>query len=157
MTDRFHGEVTDALADQYGYRHRLAGELARGGQGVVYRTADPDLAIKQPLGGDGAPDHDSDLAGRFANIRTLPLPRSVPVSLPLASLRDQPGYVMRLLSDMRSFGAFELSADRRDELNSEAPPSWLAGVKDPSTAATLSYYAESGSTKRLLDSFVTLA
>jgi serine/threonine protein kinase len=150
MTDRFHEEVTDALADQYGYKHRLAGELARGGQGAVYRTADPDLAIKQPLGGDGAPDHDSDLAGRFASIRTLPLPRSVPVSLPLATLRDEPGYVMRLLSDMRSFGAFELSADRRDELNSEAPPSWLAGVKDPSTAATLSYYTESGSTKRRL-------
>lgn len=139
-----------ALADQYGYLHRLAAELARGGQGVVYRTGDPDLAVKQPLGVDGEPDRGADLAGRFASIRTLPLPPRIPVSLPLATLRDQPGYVMRLLNNMQSFGSFQLGADRRDQLLASETPSWLAGVKDRATATTLLHYAETGSTKRRL-------
>ena len=148
MADGFHGGQGSSLADQYGYVHRLDGELARGGQGVVYRTTDPDLAVKQPLGTDGEPDRSNDLGSRFANIRTLPLPRRLPVSLPLATLRDEPGYVMRLLSDMRSFGSFELSADRREELVRDQMPAWLAGVSDPATAATLVHYAQSGSSKR---------
>jgi hypothetical protein len=38
-----------SFADEYGNLHYLADELARGGQGVVFRTKDADLAIKQPL------------------------------------------------------------------------------------------------------------
>ncbi len=150
MAEGFHGGGGTALADQYGYLHRLTDELARGGQGVVFRTGDPDLAVKQPLGADGEPDRSTSLVDRFASIRTLPLPRRIPVSLPLATLRDQPGYVMRLLSDMQSFGAFELSADRREHLVKTQMPAWLEGVKDPSTAATLLHYAQSGSTKSRL-------
>ena len=48
------------LADQYGNQHQLGAELARGGQGVVYRTGDADLAIKQPLGADGEPDRSAE-------------------------------------------------------------------------------------------------
>lgn len=150
MNDGFHGRGGTALADQYGYLHRVADELARGGQGVVYRTGDADLAVKQPLGTDGEPDRSSNLVERFASIRTLPLPRRIPVSLPLATLRDQPGYVMRLLSDMQPFGAFELSADRREQLVKVQAPAWLAGAEDPTTAATLLHYAQSGSTKSRL-------
>lgn len=147
MPEGFHGGGGASVADQYGYLHRLVDELARGGQGVVFRTGDPDLAVKQPLGADGEPDRSDNLVDRFASIRTLPLPRRIPVSLPLATLRDQPGYVMRLLSDMQSFGAFELSADKRDRLVKTQMPAWLAGVRDPATAATLLHYAQSGSTK----------
>lgn len=150
MTDGFHGGHGISLADQYGYLHQLAGELARGGQGVVFRTGDPDLAVKQPLGTDGQPDRDDDLVSRFANIRTLPMPHRIPVSLPLAILRDQPGYVMRLLSGMQPFVIFDLSADRREELVKTRMPEWLAGLKDPATAATLLQYAQSGSIKRRL-------
>lgn len=150
MGEGFHGGGGTSLADQYGYLHRLAGELARGGQGVVFRTGDPDLAVKQPLGANGEPDRSTNLVGRFARIRTLPLPPRIPVSLPLATLRDQPGYVMRLLSDMQPFGAFELSAERREQLVKTQMPTWLADVKDPATAAALLHYAQSGSTKRRL-------
>lgn len=150
MREGFHEGGGAALADQYGYRHRLAGELARGGQGVVFRTADADLAVKQPRGPDGEPDRSADLTERFANIRTLPLPRRIPVSLPLAALRDEPGYVMRLLSEMQSLGSFDLSAERREELVKTPMPSWLTGVRDPATAAMLLHYAESGSSKRRL-------
>lgn len=140
------------VLDQYGNQHRLGDELARGGQGVVYRTGDADLAIKQPLGIDGEPDQSSDLERRFQNIRCLPLPARIPVALPLAVLRrPESGYVMRLLSEMVSFGAFDARGHRREATASEPLPDWLAEIKDPKTAGPLLHYATSGSTKlRLL-------
>lgn len=140
----------DKVADQYGNQHQLFSELARGGQGVVYRTTDADLAVKQPLAANGEVDRASDLQKQFQNVRCLPLPPRIPISLPLATLRDEPGYVMPLLSEMEPFGAFELSGEVKDELGNEAIPQWLAGVKDKNTAFTLLHYAKSGSTKRRL-------
>jgi hypothetical protein len=141
---------TDKVADQYGNQHQLASELARGGQGVVYRTTDADLAVKQPLAANGEVDRTSDLQQQFQSVRCLPLPPRIPISLPLATLRDEPGYVMPLLSEMEPFGAFDLSGKVKDELASEAIPPWLADVKDRNTALTLLHYATSGSTKRRL-------
>lgn len=138
------------LIDQYGNRYQLGDELARGGQGVVYRTSDVDLAIKQPLGADGEPDASSDLQQRFQNVRCLPLPPRIPISLPLAVLREGPGYVMKLLSEMTPFGAFALNGDVRESLAAEPLPDWLAGIKDKKTALLLVHYANSGSTKRRL-------
>lgn len=138
------------LLDQYGNRYQLGDELARGGQGVVYRTNDADLAIKQPLGANGEPDRSWDLQQQFQNVLCLPLPPRIPVSLPLAVLRDEPGYVMKLLSEMMPFGAFELSGELRETLVGEPLPDWLAGIKDKNTALPLVHYARSGSTKRRL-------
>lgn len=68
----------DRLVDQYGNQHDLRTELARGGQGVVYRTSDADLAIKQPLALDSGPDRASTLQQLFQNVRCLPFPRESP-------------------------------------------------------------------------------
>jgi hypothetical protein len=80
------------LVDEHGNIHCPSEELARGGQGVVFRTTDADLAIKQPLDASGNPDKNANLRERFHSIRLLPLPPRVPISLPLAILRDEPGY-----------------------------------------------------------------
>lgn len=138
------------VADQYGNQHQLSSELARGGQGIVYRTSDADLAVKQPLATNGEVDRASDLGAHFQKVRCLPLPPRIPVSLPLATLRDEPGYVMKLLSDMEPFAAFGLSGEARRELADEAVPGWLTGVKDKSHVLPLMHYAGSGSTKRRL-------
>lgn len=139
------------VADEYGNQHQLSSELARGGQGVVYRTVDADLAVKQPLAANGEVDRASDLqTAQFQKVRYLPLPPRIPISLPLATLRDEPGYVMNLLSDMAPFAAFELRGDVKDELGKEAIPQWLAVVEDKNAAFTLLHYARSGSTKRRL-------
>lgn len=138
------------LRDQYGNRYQIGDELARGGQGVVYRTSEADYAIKQPLGADGEPDRSSDIKRQFQNVRCLPLPLRIPVSLPLAVLHEEPGYVMKLLSEMTPLGAFELSGDLREQLAAEPLPAWLAGIKDKNTALPLVHYARSGSTKRRL-------
>lgn len=138
------------LVDEYGNVHYLADELARGGQGVVYRTSDDDLAIKQPLDANGQPDKNVDLRKTFQKIRTLELPKGIPLSLPLAILRDEPGYVMRLLNGMRSFSGFSLDGEQRIEKEKNELPQWLGGISDKRFAQDLAYYAETGSTCRRL-------
>lgn len=139
-----------AIADEYGNLHYPADELARGGQGVVFRTKDVDLAIKQPLDASGNPDRNANLRDRFQNIRLLPLPPRIPISLPLAILRDQPGYVMRLLNGMKPFSSFDLNGITKAELREQEFPKWLATIPDKDMALRLSHYANTGSTRRRL-------
>ena len=144
------------LADEYGNLHYPADELARGGQGVVFRTADVDLAIKQPLDASGTPDKNANLRNRFQNIRLLPLPPRIPISLPLAILRDEPGYVMRLLNGMKPFSVFDLNGKTKAELREaisakrQKLPKWLAVIPDKDMALQLFHYANTGSTRRRL-------
>ena len=140
------------LVDEYGNVHHIADELARGGQGVVYRTKDADLAVKQPLDASGQPDKNANLRERFQRIRLLPMPQRIPVSLPLAILRDKPGYVMRLLNDMKPFAVFELDGRSKKKLEDErqALPQWLTKIPDKDLALRLLHYASTGSTRRRL-------
>ena len=149
-------KAPNTLCDEYNNRHYLAEELARGGQGVVYRTRDADLAIKQPLDVSGEPDKAANLHDRFQKIRCLPIPPRIPVSLPLAILRDEPGYVMRLLNGMRPFEIFEMGGRTKKELQEDLEagrlelPKWLAVIPDKDVALRLHYYATTGSTRRRL-------
>lgn len=144
------------LVDEYGNIHYPSEELARGGQGVVFRTTDADLAIKQPLDASGKPDSNAHLHERFHSIRLLPLPPRIPISLPLASLRDEPGYVMRLLSGMRPFEAFEMNGttqrslkEAMDSGNLECPE-WMARIPDQKVRLRFLHYTRTGSTRRRL-------
>jgi len=147
---------TKRLVDEYGNLHYLANELARGGQGVVFRTADVDLAIKQPLDDFGNPDMSSNLHLRFQNVRLLPLPSRIPISLPLAILRDEPGYVMRLLNGMKPFSVFDWNGKVKAELkegvalNTQEFPKWLESLPNKELALLLYHYASTGSTRRRL-------
>lgn len=144
------------LVDEYHNVHYLGDELASGGQGVVFRTKDADLAIKQPLDSSGCPDKHANLRDRFQNIRLLPLPPRIPISLPLAILRDDPGYVMRLLNGMKPFSAFDMSgkanAEYREKLKAEGQvlPKWLGALPDMNKALLLLHYANTGSVRRRL-------
>ena len=145
-------QAPKSLPDEYDNLHYLADEIARGGQGVVFRTRDADLAIKQPLDASGQPDKSANLRDRFQNIRLLPMPSRIPVSLPLAILRDEPGYVMHLLDGMKSFCVFDLAGKTKkilEEQNSELPQ-WLARIPDKEMALRLLDYARTGSTRRRL-------
>jgi len=138
------------LADEYGNFHHPADELARGGQGVVFRTTDGDLAIKQPLDASGNLDKNANLRDRFQNIRLLPMPPRIPISLPLAILRDEPGYVMRLLNSMKPFSVFDLNGNTKGELGKQTLPQWLTKIPDKDEALRLFHYANTGSTRRRL-------
>lgn len=152
MTESVVFQTQKQLSDEYGNQHYLADELARGGQGVVFRTKDADLAIKQPLDASGQPDKNTNLRNRFQYIRLLPMPPRVPVSLPLAILRDEPGYVMRLLSGMKPFDAFDLSGKTKKKFQDEKPvlPHWLERIQDRDMALLLFHYANTGSTRHRL-------
>jgi hypothetical protein len=54
------------------------------------------------------------LRERFQSIRVLPMPPRIPISLPLAILRDEPGYVMRLLSDMKPLAVLIWMANQEE-------------------------------------------
>lgn len=134
-----------SLIDEFGNIHHLTDELARGGQGVVYRTQDEDLAIKLSSRSDNSVDFKS----RFRDIRTLPLPRGIHISMPLAILRDEPGYVMRLLNGLKPFNTFSLDGLQRSAMHDSDFPQWLTGL-DKKSAQDLVYYAQTGSTRRRL-------
>jgi len=145
------------LVDEYGNLHKLCDKLASGGQGVVFRTSDADLAIKQPLNAAGEPDKDVNLQKRFQNIRLLPLPQRIPISMPLAILRGEPGYVMRLLNEMKPISHFNLNGKLKTELEKQQFPKWLMNVPDKNFALNLLHYANTGSTRRRLYSLAKCA
>lgn len=114
------------VVDETGTVHRLVSEpIGRGGQGVVFRTRSPDVAVKLILGGAPRPRSHGEratahlsailasgafdaLAGdaalaplreRLDDVRLLPLD-DLQIARPIALLRGHVGYAMRLLTDM---------------------------------------------------------
>lgn len=138
--------------DQFDNQHYLADELARGGQGAVYRTQDADLAIKMAFGYEEDPKALEKLQNKFMHIRQLPIPKGTPISLPLAILRGAPGYVMRLLNEMVPLLKLQMSGADKVALRKAPMPSWLkACADDPKTndfAYVLLHYSMTGSTSR---------
>ena len=151
MSDGILSKEGEVRVDEFGNVFYLRKELSRGGQGVVYRTKDPDLAIKQPLNPEtGEVDLGSDMKRVFRGVRSLPIPKDIRVALPLSILRDQPGYVMRLLNGMQPFdGAFYLKGDVKEKMKAVEFPAWLADV-EPDRAIPLLNYLQTGSTKKRL-------
>lgn len=99
------------VQDEDGNLHDLiGGPLGRGGQGVVLRTRNPNIAVKLVTGPSGMPVHAADqartaaLRRRLEDVRLLPL-ANLDLAQPLALLRDHLGYTMRLLSDMEPIKA----------------------------------------------------
>lgn len=144
------------VIDEYGNIHYLdiGKELARGGQGVVYRTLDVDLAVKQPLDANGDLNQNigkKELNKIFQTIRGLEFPQEIPLSLPLAILRDEPGYVMKLLNGMSPFyDEFSLNGEQRIAMKKDGLPQWLGDMRDEKFAQDLAYYAKTGATCRRL-------
>jgi serine/threonine protein kinase len=147
----------NGITDEYGYLHQLVDEIARGGQGVVYRTGDPDIAVKQPLQRTYVPPAKTKLHEQIRNVRCLPIPPGLPISLPVAVLRDEPGYVMKLLNEMEPFTSFDFNGKAKSSLVNLPVPEWLSGVTDVTVMRSLMHYSISGSTKRRLGALSILA
>lgn len=91
--------IPETVKDAYGTSYRLTKELSRGGQGVVYRTTIPDILVKLDF------NESEESGSHYMNLRLLPLPEGLHVTLPIVPLKGkQTGYIMRLLEDMVSFG-----------------------------------------------------
>ncbi|MDQ7073585.1 MAG: lipopolysaccharide kinase [Gammaproteobacteria bacterium] len=119
----------DQFIDEYHYVHRQDKELGKGGQGVVFRTKDPDLAIKLVTDEAGNPltqnEHIRKYSERFERVKLLPIPQDINISTPVALLKEHAGYVMPLLNEMVPFSDFWLDGKVAKEIKREDIPSWL--------------------------------
>lgn len=94
------------LVDRDGNEFHVMEKLGEGGQGIVYTTDDPSLAIKQPFK-NGRIDTSRDFNLLFENIRHLPLPKNLHITSPIAILKNEPGFVMRLMAGRTSLVQYD--------------------------------------------------
>lgn len=88
--------------DNFSHYHNTTDEISRGGQGVVYHTTDPNIAIKLELK-NGEIINDDSNNKKFLALRKLPIPYGLHITLPVSILQGVAGYSMMLLDEMTSF------------------------------------------------------
>ncbi len=79
--------------------HKIVEVLGKGGQGIVYRCLDKDVAIKVVLrDGDFVKDKESlkQHEKSVLNLSFKPIESHFPMSIPLVTLRGKQGYVMKM-------------------------------------------------------------
>lgn len=148
MSQRFNEYV-----DEYQNVHIQDKVLGQGGQGVVFRTKDPDLAIKLVTDESGNPVTDKALvehySKRFRRVRLLPLPESLNISVPAALLQNHAGYVMLLLSEMVPFSHFWPDGKSAENIGRDDIPQWLSGMPEDG-ARKIVHYCQTGGLRRRL-------
>lgn len=148
MSQRFNEFV-----DEYQNIHIQDKVLGQGGQGVVFRTKDPDLAIKLVTDESGSPITDENLverySERFKRVRLLPLPDNLNISVPAALLQNNAGYVMQLLSEMVPFSHFWLDGKSAEKIGLDDIPSWLSEMSQNEAKNIVHYYRTGGLRRRL--------
>jgi serine/threonine protein kinase len=139
--------------DEYQNVHIQDKILGKGGQGVVFRTKDPDLAIKLVTNEAGNPLTDTEAverySKRFRRVRLLPLPENLYVSVPAALLQDKAGYVMQLLSEMLPFSHFWLDGQSAERITPEDIPEWLSEMPKGEAKKIIHYHKTGGLRRRL--------
>lgn len=129
--------------------HIKGKELGKGGQGVVFRTSDPDIAIKMATDAQGEPLSDPSevkkYSDRFKNVQLLPFPPQIRIAMPAVLIKGYAGYVMRLLTEMEPFGSFFPPKG-----SSYEKPEWLSGIDDDNSAQKFIHYYETGGLRRRL-------
>ena len=141
--------------DIYGYTHNTTSEIARGGQGIVFRTENPNIAVKVALNSSGNGfSEDSSNNEVFETLRLLPIPSKINLTLPQATLQKYSGYVMTLLDDMESFeSAFDYSPQFKCGYTNE----WLDTFPDRLMAEFFAQYITSGGLRRRLNAYFHIA
>jgi len=141
--------------DEFSEIHCTLNELGRGGQGVVYRTNDPDLAIKLVTDQNGNPIDNKKicdkLIGEFRKLYLLPYPKNFPISLPLSVLKDFAGYVMPLANDMKPLSSLFSGIPKNKKI-----PNWLEKMDNKGQIAFM-FYSETGSSKERMNFLYKIA
>jgi len=142
------------IKDQLSQRHKLTKKLGQGGQGVVYRTSDPELIVKIPLKNF---KEITDKAGvehfqkQFERLYLLPLTEAMHITRPLYLLEEQAGYVMQMMQDMQPIGEWLPRILNKQLAKTFTRPTWLSEDVPLEAAYSLTMYAKSGGTKRRLE------
>jgi len=139
--------------DDYQNVHLKDQELGKGGQGLVFRTKDPDLAIKLVTDKSGKPVTNKEsveqYSKRFKCVQLLPLPENLNISVPVALLQNNAGYVMQLLSEMVPFSHFWLDGESAKKITSDDIPVWLSKMSEDEAKKIIYYYKTGGLRRRL--------
>ena len=141
--------------DQYKNIHQRGEKLGQGGQGIVFRTKDPDLAVKLVTKESGVPVTDMEslkkYSERFKNVLRLPLPKNLNVCTPKVLLQDQAGYVMQLLNEMIPFNHFINGHGHQEKkITSHDIPKWLSEAPEEEAKKIIHYSKTGGIRRRLM-------
>ena len=94
--------------DSNNIKFEITEELQRGGQGVVYRTTDKNIAIKFEFekNNNEIVQYLKDIKNneKFKFLRLLPISENINLTLPKSVLKDYTGYTMDFLSGMKALG-----------------------------------------------------
>lgn len=95
------------VIDENGFKHYLDKVLGQGGQGIVWKTKDPEILVKMKINSStGEPIIDEKIYEQYKDeldeVRLIDLPSDIHIAKPISLLRrPYCGYVMRLLNDMK--------------------------------------------------------
>lgn len=154
------------IEDVTGYIHILKDQLGQsGGQGAVYRTDEPDLAIKlvnqstsNEVNGSAhnSVKNEREIAAynrRFSALRLLPIPKGVHLTLPLCELKNDYGYVMFLLDGMQEFSKAFAWTDNDTQIDNPWLNSLCANESSREFGAFLSGYIKTGGLRRRIAAY----
>ena len=140
--------------DIYGNVFSIDRELSSGGQGIVYKTKEPNVLLKIEWNPQTKKINVNTSDNRkFDEIRLLPIPQNTNITLPQSILKDCVGYSMRMLDDMISFDdAFKYGDEKY--INT-----WLAefGDSNPEFVKGFGNYISTGGKRRRIAAFMSVA
>jgi len=142
------------VKDQLSQRHKLTKKLGQGGQGIVYRTSDPELLVKMPLKDNKEITDKAEVKNfqeQFERLYLLPLTEAMHITKPLYLLEEQAGYVMQMMQDMQPIGEWLPQILNKQVSKDFTRPDWLSDDVSLESAYSLAMYARSGGTKRRLE------
>ncbi len=141
------------FVDEHHNNHQKTNVLGIGGQGIVYRTSDSDIAIKLATIKDSEKPITNkvdirNFQTKIQNLRLLPIPENINITKPMAMLKDSAGYVMHLLNEMKPFSHFWHNAKEVDKI--KEIPKWLSELDEKSAKQLIHYKNSGGLRKRLI-------
>lgn len=140
--------------DIYGNVFGIDKELSSGGQGIVYKTKEPNVLLKIEWNPQSKKINiNTGDNEKFDEIRLLPIPQNTNVTLPQSILKDCVGYSMRMLDDMISFeDAFRYGDDGYRNV-------WLEefGNSNPEFVKGFGNYISTGGKRRRIAAFLNVA
>lgn len=147
--------LSDIVIDEKGNKYKISKEIGAGGQGRIYQTTIPNIALKKFIIDEkieNKEEYKNILCKEIDNLSLLPIPQKINLTLPLSKLNDKSGYIMYMLEEMDSF---QNSFSYMKEFDENTDNEWLkkySGNKD--FVDNFNSYIYTGGKKRRLEAYI---